>query len=487
MDYYEFTKEDIEEWVERIAPAAGTVKYSESRKDSVYYFVNQLGIKPLPWQMKILNLLDEGTKRIAICTPRQVGKSLLVSCFALRAVDLNVFPGGVSGKTKIGIISKTEQQAMKLISDIKEYIKMGDNHVAKITNGKVKNYFNNKIDDSQSATNNKSQITFKNGCTIISLPPTGKIKGYSFSYLFLDEAAHIDDPDIYYVNAEPTVSATDGVVVMTSTPNGRQGFFYDIFDPYDNQERHEYKRFWMHYKNLYDEEMRERILLKKQDYYARGMEKRFEQEYEAKFTVQETAFFENDDVMEMFSKTMSKHHEFQGGCDLGVDFGMVHSHTVLTVSRLNGDDVVERLYHHRYDFGKDDNLIEDIASLLERFNIKRIIPDDCSEGYNAIQEMKKRGWNVKPMNFKKDKVSKYFAFRAFLRQGLIKTYSDKALEEEMVGLQEAETVRSTKISKPTGGTDDLIDCFVMSAYFYLEPKKKTFRVIDIEDFDEDDS
>lgn len=229
--------------------------------------------------------------------------------------------------------------------------------------------------------------------------------------------------------------------------------------------------------------MRERILMKKQDYYARGMEKRFKQEYEAKFTVQETAFFENDDVMSMFMKTMSKLHEFDGECDLGVDFGMVHSHTVLTVSRLSDGGVVERLYHHRYDFGDDDNLIEDIASLLNRFNINRIIPDDCSEGYNAIQEMKKRGWNVKPMNFKRDKVSKYFAFRAFLRQGLIKSYADKALEEEMVGLQEAETVRSTRISKPTGGTDDLIDCFVMSAYFYLEPKKSELKTYDVWDFD----
>jgi len=394
-------------------------------------------------------------------------------------MDLNLFPAGVTKKTKIGIISKTEQQAMKIISDIKEYIKLGDLHVERITGGKVKNYFSNKVDRGQTASNNKSQITFNNGCTIISLPPTGKIKGYSFSYLFIDEAAHIDNPDTYYIDSEPTVNATNGTIVLTSTPNGRQGFYFDIFDPFDDQDKHEYKRLWLHYEDLHNQDMIDRILEKKQQYYARGQEKRFQQEYDAMFTVQASAFFENDDLVDMFDDTLEKLNTYEGACDLSVDFGMVNSHTVITITRLNKDNIIERMYHHRYEFGKDDNLLEDIASLKERFNVKRIIPDDCPEGYTIIQEMEKKGWNVKPMSFRRDKVNKYFTFRSWLRQRKIKSYKDKVLEQEMAALQEEETVRSTKIYKPYGGTDDMIDSFVMSCYFYLEPKQKQLRTYDL--------
>jgi len=486
MDYYKFSEEEVSEWVERTAMVTGTIKMSVSRKDTVYYFVNQLGIKPLPWQIKILNWLDEGQKRIIICTPRQVGKSLLLSGFALKAMDMNLFPAGVTKKTKIGIISKTEQQAMKIISDIKDYIKMGDLHVQTMTAGKVKNYFSNKIDRTQNASNNKSQITFKNGCSIISLPPTGKIKGYSFSYLFIDEAAHIDNPDTYYIDSEPTVNATNGTIVLTSTPNGRQGFYFDIFDPYEEQDVHEYKRFWLHYNDLHNQEMIDRILEKKQQYYSRGQEKRFEQEYDAKFTVQASSFFDNDDVTGMFVDDLFKVENFGGACDLSVDFGMVNSHTVITVSRLNDSGVIERLYHYRYDFGKDDNLIDDIEALMGRFNVQRIIPDNCPEGYSWIQEMEKRGWNVKPMGFRKDKVNKYFTFRSWLRQGKIKSYKDKVLDNEMAALQEEETVRSTKIYKPHGGTDDMIDSFVMSCYFFLEPKQNELKTYDLWGDDDDD-
>jgi hypothetical protein len=187
----------------------------------------------------------------------------------------------------------------------------------------------------------------------------------------------------------------------------------------------------------------------------------------------------------MFDDSL-KVDSFDKPCDLSVDFGMVNSHTVITICHIDNDDVVHRIYHYRYDFGKDDNLIDDIASLMQRFNVKRIIPDNCPEGYNWIQEMEKRGWNVKPMTFRRDKVSKYFAFRSFLRQKKILSYKDKVLEQEMVSLQEEETVRSTKIYKPYGGTDDMIDSFVMACYFYLEPKQAKVRFINLWEEGEED-
>jgi len=475
MQYIKFTEEDRDEWRDRTIPTT-TVKYSISRKDTTYYAINQLGVIPLLWQMKFWDMLDEGYKRIAICTPRQVGKSLAVALFALRAVDMNIFRAGVSKRTTVGIISATEEQSKKLMQEIRRLIHLGDHHIAEVTQGKVKKYFSNKIDSSQSATNNKSTISFVGGNQIICLPPTDRVRGYTFSYVFVDEAAFIENNDIFFDSIEPTVSNTDGIICLTSTPNGESGFYYDIFDPYERMETNEYKRLWLNYKDLEDGTMKDNIEAKKVLYYQTGRDKHFEQEYEAKFTVQVSAFFDNEDVDKMFKSALIKQSSEEGECDCAIDFGMVNSHSVITISRLNKEGKIERIYHYRYTFGEDDKIMEDLAVLKERFNIQRFIPDDCPQGYHTIQKMEEKGWNVKPMNFKRDKVSKYTEFRSWLRKEKIKSYKDLVLDIEMKTLQEEETPRTTKIHKPAGGTDDLIDSFVMSCYFFLENEGRGLKV-----------
>ena len=369
MEYYEFTEQDKESWIDRTI-RDNPVLYSKSRVDTTYYAVNQLGIKPLLWQMKMWDMLDKGRRRIAVCTPRQVGKSLGVATFALRAIDMNIYPAGVSKKTKIGIISATEEQSKKLMAEIKNLMYLGDKHVEEVTGGRTKKYFTNKIDNSQSATNNKTTITFKNGCQIVCLPPTNRVRGYSFSYVFVDEAAFVEDNEIFFDSIEPTVSQTEGVICLTSTPNGMQGFFYDIFDPEDKFEKNEYSRFWLHYKDLDNEVMKDNIEAKKQLYFLTGREKHFEQEYEAKFTVQVSAYFDAGDVDKMFDAGMFKHDNYDGKCDLAVDFGMVNSHTVITISRMNDEGVIERIYSYQYPFGEDTELIEDIGELLKSLTCK---------------------------------------------------------------------------------------------------------------------
>jgi len=481
MKYHKFKKKDKERWIERTIPQA-KIKYSISKKDTTYYSINQLGITPLLWQMKLWDMLDKGKKRVAICTPRQVGKSLAIALFALRAVDMNIHPAGVGKKTIVGVISATEEQSKKLMAEIRRLIQIGDSHVEKATHGKVKAYFSNKIDANQSATNNKSTVTFKGGNQIICLPPTNRVRGYTFSYVFVDEAAFLEDNDIFFDSIEPTVSQTDGTICLTSTPNGQQGFYYEIFDPEDKLDSNEYERLWLNYKDLDKDIMKDAIEAKRILYYQTGKEKHFEQEYEAKFTVQVSAFFDSSDVDAIFKNKLRKEPLFKRPCDCSIDFGMVNSHTVITISRLNDEGHIERLYHYRYPFGEDNNLIEDLEGLKERFKIERFIPDDCAQGFHTIQKMNEKGWNVKPMNFKRDKVSKYTEFRSWLRQGKIHSYKHKPLEVEMKALQEEETPRTTKIHKPMGGTDDLIDSFIMSCYFYLSVKKQGLKVYDWDEY-----
>ncbi|MAH48760.1 hypothetical protein CMI37_23235 [Candidatus Pacearchaeota archaeon] len=484
MEYYKFTKRERKEWLNSLTPVRkGGVKMSTSRKDTTYYAVNQVGIKPFVWQKTLWDLLDSGKKRISVCSSRQVGKSLALALFALKAIDLNIFPSGVANKTHVGIISATEEQSKKLMLEIQRLIRIGDDNVMSVTNGKVINYFSNKIDKGQAATNNKTTITFTNGNSITCLPPTDRVRGYSFSYVFVDEAAFLENDDIFFDSIEPTVSRTNGTIVLTSTPNGQRGFYFDIFDPEDIREVHDYTRLWIHYEEVLEGELKEQIDIKRDLYYQTGREKHFEQEYDALFTAQVSSFFESEDVDKVFSDTtLYKRVSYSGECDCSIDFGMVNSHTVVTVSMLTKQDTIIRLYHHQYPYGEDDNLIKDLTLLKERFNIQRFIPDDCPQGYHTIQKMKEIGWNVKPMSFRRDKVGTYNEFRAWTRQGKIFSYKDRSLEVEMKALQEEDTPRSTAIHKPSGGTDDLIDAFVMSSKYFIAVNKGGVRGIDWDDY-----
>lgn len=73
---------------------------------------------------------------------------------------------------------------------------------------------------------NEYSILFPNGARAVALPGTdGTIRGFSsVSLLVIDEAARV--PDTVYRAARPMLAASNGRLILLSTPNGRRGFFY---------------------------------------------------------------------------------------------------------------------------------------------------------------------------------------------------------------------------------------------------------------------
>ena len=466
MKYTDIPEEIELEWKDKITLAKAPSK-AEAKHCTTYFARNFLGVTAYPWQHMFWRKIETHTKRLVVCTPRQIGKSIGCAVFALKAALFNTFPAGVDNKTRVGIVSATDEQSKKLMDEIRRIMDVGDDHVEKITGGKHKHYFTGQIDNSQQAANNKTAITFKNGNTIVCLPPTKKIKGHSFAYVFVDEAAFVEHDDVFFEYIEPTVSQTNGYIIMTSTPNGQQGFFFDVFDPDDRRPTHEYDRLWLHWTMINNEEHKQRIKDKKKFYEETGREKKFQQEYDALFTSQVGAYFDSQDVDNAISTEMRKLDYYKGECTMGVDFGMVNSNTAITISAKEGD-TIKLLYDHVYPPGQDMDLVQDILSLMRKFGCVNVVVDDCPEGHYLIQDMENRGVPIIRMSFVREKIEKYSAFRANLRQGLIKFYRNDVLTSQMKGLQEIETPNTTRITKPSSGKDDLIDSFVMSCYNFLD-------------------
>ena len=119
--------------------------------------------------------------------------------------------------------------------------------------------------------------------------------------------------------------------------------------------------------------------------------------------------------------------------------------------------------------------IDDMKALMIDFSIDRIVVDDCAAGMLFIRMMESEGWSVTKMNFRSEKIKKYGAFRRMLNKGLVVSYHDDDLRTEMLAMEYAGNTRQSYIQHAAGYSDDLIDSFVMSSYFYCEeePDNKT--------------
>tara|TARA_Y100000310_G_C20699773_1_gene828613 strand:- start:4911 stop:6419 length:1509 start_codon:yes stop_codon:yes gene_type:complete len=472
-DIPEKVKEELEEICMPIIN--GAVSLRKVKENTGYFAYHNLGVTPRLWQYYFWKKLDADKKRIMAVTSRQIGKSMAIAIFALKAAAYNLKPAGLGKKTHIGIISATEDQSHKLMQEIRRLIQIGDQQVNLLTKNKVQKFYSSMIDTSQEARNNMGMMTFRNGNTITCLPPTGKIRGNSFSYVFIDEAPHIDNNDLFHDEIEPTTANTRGNITMTGTPNGQQGWFFELFDPFDRKEDNIYERIWFDYTILEDQDIIDSIEAKKKQFAEEGRSKHFEQEYMAKFTSQVSAFFDSSDVDKMFDSNLTRMENSLPETDMGIDFGMVHSNTVITISEFR-EGKVYRKYHYEYGHGQDLDVIKDILDLKDRFNCQRINVDDCPEGHYIILDLEKRGINLTKMTFRTEKVSKYMSFRSKLKQSLILSYPDRELEAQMKGLQQQELATHTKITKPSGGKDDLVDSFLLSCYHFLD-MEEDFEVV----------
>jgi hypothetical protein len=504
LNYFLPSAEEYGKHAERLMPVprGESVKYSLARKDPTYFVINQIGLRPYSWQAHMLDMLANG-KNVMTCSARQVGKTAAIAWYCLWACCYNTMPLETTKKTRVIIVSATEEQSKKIISDIKEFMRIGDEHIYGITGkeqvdkktgqttrvGAVQNWFTEQIDKGKDAHNNTAAITFKNGCQIISLPPTERARGYTASILFIDEAAFILEEDIYESTLKNIVAKTGGRSCLTSTPNGNQGFFFKLFDPGDELPQHPYERIWLPYTSLYldDPRLVERRDSDRATALALGNERQFEQEHMASFNSATASFFDAADVDSCVSAELDLQDKSPKPCDLAVDFGANKvSRTVITISALEWEGTsrerIRLLYQREYPANDHTSLMQDIVELMTRFPIQRIIFEDCPAAAPFTQDAQKRGWNLTLFNPSSEKAPKYFALKHWMRKNKVKIPFVGELIRQMKGLVQEEGARTTKIHHGAGLLDDRIDSFMMSTYHFTV-ERSSWRHWDVDEVD----
>lgn len=477
----------------------------EACSESVVIFSERmLGIKLYSWQVKFLTEIqasmdkEADSREFAVMTSRQIGKSWAVAIFCVWAAVFNKYPGRESpyNNTVVGVVSASDTQAKKLLEEMKKFLRLGDKHMEReYPNQYPKDVLASLIDDDQ--RNNMNTVTFKSydpkkhgefllkdskiGSVVKSYPPTTGVLGETFSIEIIDEAGMTEriEDKFYNEYIYPTGNARDAIRIRLSTPWESSGFFYRLMDPNDNMgENHAHRlMFTIEAIKVEDPGYYAQVMKDIERKRADGLLDEVNRAYYCRFVKSGNSYFDPKHVLEVFDQNYNMVDSYGRPCDLGIDFGgQVKSRTVVTISTLGEDGKVKRLYHHAYQVGQDLSLLDDVADLMRRFKIERVIPDDCPAGDFLIRTMREKGWNVHPMNFRAEKVKKYGGFRAAMNRGELQSYDDNELKIEMLALQYSHGRVQSVIQHAPGESDDLIDSFVMSCYFYIEDMEtlKTF-------------
>ena len=172
------------------------------------------GFNPHKGQLRVIDaIINHPAKYVTVVSPRQQGKSLLL-------INLILYFAINDKKSKIGVVTPIYAQARKLMEDLYEAIK--DSGIIKSIN------FSNK------------EITLKTNSKIYfrSSENEDGLRGYTFNYLFLDEASYQSE-DAWKRALQPTVLVHGKKAMLFSTPRGRD-WFYNLYQMGQDPDYKEY-------------------------------------------------------------------------------------------------------------------------------------------------------------------------------------------------------------------------------------------------------
>lgn len=184
----------------------------KAREKPSYYCEKLLGMTPYFYQIEVL---DSKSKFKIMLMARQLGKTQTLSFLASHRI--NMFPG-----SQVGIIAQNEKRAKEIYNSVRQLQLINPLFADTI------------VKDLQ------SELVLINGSRVqfFASGTEGKsIRGATLDLLLKDEGDFI--PDAVYSATFPTINATDGDIVLSSTPNIPYSMFYNLFmDAWDAKQKY---------------------------------------------------------------------------------------------------------------------------------------------------------------------------------------------------------------------------------------------------------
>lgn len=451
-----------------------------AREKPSFYCEKLLGITPYYYQ---INALDDAYKFKILLMARQLGKTQTLAFLA--SWKINMFPNST-----VGIIAQNEKRAKEIYNAVREL--QGINPM-----------FRDLIE-----TDLQSEMKLINGSRVLfyASGTEGKsIRGATLDLLLMDEGDFV--PDAVYSAAFPTVSATDGNIVLSSTPNKPYSMFYEIFmdaweanrkyNGVDERSEHDlendiiydtpigkkYKYVSYHYDytaglnviNPRTGKPQTNITLvntfKNKNYYE------YEREYLAWWSEESGSFL----TPQTLAQSIVKNNYFLKGekfYAMGLDLGRVNDFTAITILEVN-DARDMAIVVDTFTIRKNswENIVVEILKYARKWKILFLYLDANNVGdmmSNWLASLSKQGalFQVIPIKMSlQSKTLMYNNLKMAINTGRIKIqYHHQKLLEELAHMQAIETDNGMmKIHSPPGKHDDLADSLALVAKVLMLP------------------
>ena len=262
--------------------------------------LRRAGIRPDPWQCRLLSFLDRVTRqfKLLVNCSRQIGKTTASAALALGAAL--IYP-----RSDILVIARTQRQTSEFIRKVKWFrlclmnpMKVVGVDYQPIPATDLDNLLLGEIqqEDRGQLGSVRDAVTLEelpNGSRVIALPgkSSGAIVGYSAKMLIIDEACWF--PDSVYEDIPPMLAATRGSILCLSYGGFINGSWWD--KAWHQEPQWERIRETVHSAGGRISE--EFLLGERQRLSPQG----YKRNYECGFVAEEGAYFDPRDIDRMFS------------------------------------------------------------------------------------------------------------------------------------------------------------------------------------------
>lgn len=395
-------------------------------------------------------ILNDNSKRILLNIARQTGKSTAAAIMAIHTAYFN-------NNSLVLIMSATKPQALEVIRKIKTFL-----NTSRFTQWR---------ELMPSSKENKAEIELKNPgaktmSRIISVPSTEGARGYSPNLVICDEVAFWEDQDnVFNQVVLPMVDATDGRIMMLSTPNGRHGAFWDCYNakswstytfnwkanPYNTPEKMEQKRETM-------------------------TELQFRAEYGAEFVSSRDSFFTQSEIKNSVNLEANQGWKGEVNCVIGVDFGKVNDSCIINIGAIinpqehQAKQIIRVLDRRVKPLGTDYSVVlAELKAISAQIHPNTVIVDATGVGEAPADILRSQSVPIQAFKFSLyTKVTIMNNLKLLMQQGRIQIPNEKELvnQLEMFEYQASETggVSQPKLHAPQGEHDDEVDSLALMAY-----------------------
>jgi len=389
--------------------------------------------EPFKYQVEFLN---SETKRISFRSGRQVGKTTICAMKAIHHA-LN------RDKAVVVILSPTQRQSSLMFRKVRAYTQ---HYMIKL----------------EVTNESQTMLGFQNGSEIHSLPGNNPdtIRGFSPTMLIIDEAAFVKDE--VYVAAEPSLAATNGQLILVSTPFGKRGRFYqafqeDVFEKY-------------HIKSVNSPLITEEFL---EGMKGSKTELEYMQEFEGEFLEEQDTYFGRDLVLSGIAEI----EDIKGPRDkkdyfLGVDvarYGL--DETVYMIAELDVHGNIQIIDIINTSKKPLTDVIGRVKELDKTWHFRAIYIDESGLGGGAVDSLVEKHTNIKNLDNQtggvqftldnKEKIYKNIKF--LLEQGRLKYPKHDKLILQLADLQyEFTEAGHLKLGHPDNGHDDFPDALALA-------------------------